>query len=111
MSKLCMKCGNYEGRTPECAYCNWKDKIKLQRSGIREKMIKDMNPEEVVCYQIEIIVPEGTHSYMYSENIPADDDVRESYGSSAKIGYVSPLMRIVQHRQLIADVKEFWSQR
>lgn len=74
-------------------------------------MLNDLHTEEIVCYQIEIVVPEGTHSYIYSAKLPSGDEIRETYGMFAKIGHVSPLMHVVQHRQLIADAKEFWSQK
>lgn len=35
---------------------------------------------EVVCYQIEILVPQGTHSYIYSDKIPTDESIKSKYG-------------------------------
>lgn len=62
-----------------------------------------MNNEEVVCYLIEILVPQGTHSYIYSDKIPSDESLKEKYGLFARVGNVSPLMHIVQHRQSASD--------
>jgi len=60
-----------------------------------------MVDEEVVCYQIEVLVPIGTHSYIYSERIPSDDFLKENYGLFARVGNVEPLMYVVQHRQIV----------
>lgn len=106
-----MKCGYHEGTSPNCEYCNWKHRIKEDRKLQKERILKEMSPEEIVCYQIEIVVPEGTHSYIYSDKLPSGESVREQYGMFARVGSVSPLMHVVQHRQLLADAKEFWSDK
>lgn len=66
-----------------------------------------MNNEEVVCYQIEILVPQGAHSYIYSDKIPSDESLKEKYGLFARVGGVDPLMHIVQHRQIVNDILNF----
>lgn len=66
-----------------------------------------MNNEEIVCYQIEVLVPQGTHSYIYSDKIPSDESLREKYGLFARVGNVAALMYVVQHRQIINDLLNF----
>lgn len=70
-----------------------------------------MNNEDVVCYQIEILVPQGTHSYIYSDKIPSDESLKENYGLFARVGNVEPLMHVVQHRQLMAEAEDFWNNK
>lgn len=108
---VCMKCGYEEGAYSLCAYCNWKHKIQDNSRIQSERVRKEVSPEEVVCYQIEILVPEGIHSYIYSDKIPSDESVKEQYGIFARTGNVSPLMHIVQHRQILADKIKFWSDK
>lgn len=59
--------------------------------------------EEIVCYQIEILIPQGTHSYIYSDKIPSDESLKEKYGLFARVGSVEPLMHVIQHRQSVSD--------
>lgn len=104
--KICMKCGNWEGDSPNCPYCNWKEKLASQRKGIREKIMKDLNPEEIEGYRIEILVPHSnTSTYILKETIPDIEVVREKYGMFARIGKVEALMRVEQHRRILRGDK------
>jgi len=64
------------------------------------------NELEVVCYQIEIVVPEGTHSYIYSDKIPSNLSLKEKYGLFARVGSVSPLTHVVQQKQIMEKLNE-----
>lgn len=66
--------------------------------------------EEVVCYQIEILVPTGTHKYIYSDKIPTNEDVQAEYGLFARVGSVSELMHVVQHRQIMEDYENWYAE-
>ena len=66
--------------------------------------------EEVVCYQIEILVPTGIHKYIYSDNIPTNEEVQTQYGLFARVGSVSELMHVVQHRQIMEDYENWYAE-
>lgn len=66
--------------------------------------------EEVVCYQIEILIPTGTHKYIYSDKIPTDEEVQTEYGLFARVGSVSELMHVVQHRQIMEDYEDWYAE-
>lgn len=61
--------------------------------------------EEIVCYQIEILVPTGTHKYIYSDKIPTNEEVQTEYGLFTRVGSVNELMHVVQHRQQLESYK------
>lgn len=73
-----------------------------ERQKVKDKHII----EEVACYQIEIAVPEGTHSYIYSDNIPSDLTIKEKYGLFARVGSISPLMHVIQHKQILEELNK-----
>lgn len=66
--------------------------------------------EEVVCYKIEILVPTGTHKYIYSEKVPTNEEVQVEYGLFARVGLVSELMNVVQHRQIMEDYENWYAE-
>lgn len=62
---------------------------------------------EVVCYQVEILVPEGLHKYVYSDKIPTEQEVKAEYGLFARIGKSYPLMHVTQHKQVMEDYENW----
>lgn len=63
--------------------------------------------KDIACYQIEILTPQGTHSYLYKDSIPSEEFIKREYGLFARVGSVEPLAFVNKSDKSEVDVYHY----